>query len=253
MDARALRGYTRLAVTLGPRAVLRFVYARVHAAKDAQLPRGRTLFVVNLPRTASDEGVAAAFAQFGEVAAVHRAGGADDVTTSAHVIFAHREACSRALEPTPNPLDLGEPCAPPEPVANGGMGGGTIDAELRDRELKARVNAYMAAYDERQRQEAEARKASEGVPDDDGFVTVSYKGKRGRRDGPAENGDDEGDGTGAPASRKKKHKKSLELPDFYHFQQHERKREQLASLRARFEQDKERIAKLRAQRKFKPE
>ena len=48
-------------------------------------------------------------------------------------------------------------------------------------------------------------------------------------------------------------KKPKEMADFYHFQQHERKRESLLKLRAQFEADKERIARMRAERKFKPQ
>lgn len=51
----------------------------------------------------------------------------------------------------------------------------------------------------------------------------------------------------------KKKKKAKELTDFYHFQQHERKREGLMKLREQFEQDKARIAKMRADRKFRPQ
>ena len=52
---------------------------------------------------------------------------------------------------------------------------------------------------------------------------------------------------------KKKKKKAMDTSDFYHFQQHERKREQLMKLREQFEQDKQRIARMRANRKFKPQ
>ena len=67
----------------------------------------------------------------------------------------------------------------------------------------------------------------------------------GRRD----DGDDSDDG--ARPSKKKK-KKPQEMPNFYHFQRHEAKREQLVKLREQFEQDKQRIARMRADRKFKP-
>ena len=51
---------------------------------------------------------------------------------------------------------------------------------------------------------------------------------------------------------RKKKKKAKELVDFYHFQQHERKRSQLLKLREQFEQDKSKIAKMREARAFKP-
>ena len=42
------------------------------------------------------------------------------------------------------------------------------------------------------------------------------------------------------------------MPGFYHFQRHEKKREQLLKLREQFEQDKSKIAKMREARAFKP-
>ena len=55
------------------------------------------------------------------------------------------------------------------------------------------------------------------------------------------------------AEARKKKKKSGGAPaDFYHFQQHERKRSQLLKLREQFEQDKSKIAKRREARAFKP-
>ena len=53
-------------------------------------------------------------------------------------------------------------------------------------------------------------------------------------------------------SVKKPKKNKGELVDFYHFQQHEKKREQLLKLREQFEADKARIAKMKSERKFKP-
>ena len=79
------------------------------------------------------------------------------------------------------------------------------------------------------------------------FVVVGRKGK------PL--GAAEADQKALSADQKKKKKKkkgNAEAPDFYHFQQHERKREQLVKLREQFEADKARIAKMKSERKFRP-
>jgi hypothetical protein len=79
------------------------------------------------------------------------------------------------------------------------------------------------------------------------FVVVGRKGK------PL--GAAEADQKALSADQKKKQKKkkgNAETPDFYHFQQHERKREQLVKLREQFEADKARIAKMKSERKFRP-
>jgi ribosomal RNA-processing protein 7 len=57
---------------------------------------------------------------------------------------------------------------------------------------------------------------------------------------------------GAPRSRKVKVKKQTELKGFYRFQIKEEKMRDLESLRKKFAEDKERVAKMKDQRKFKP-
>jgi ribosomal RNA-processing protein 7 len=57
---------------------------------------------------------------------------------------------------------------------------------------------------------------------------------------------------GAPRSRKVKVKKQTELKGFYRFQIKEEKMRDLESLRKKFAEDKERVAKMKEQRKFKP-
>ena len=89
---------------------------------------------------------------------------------------------------------------------------------------------------------------ADGVADEDGFITVTYKKKRRHDD--AEEGDDTASGAAATNGRRKKRKKNLELVNFYRFQMREAKRERLAALRQRFEEDKARIAKMKAARKF---
>lgn len=82
--------------------------------------------------------------------------------------------------------------------------------------------------------------------DVDGFVTVTYsKRKRG--------GDKGAVSQEAAAKRQgRKKRKKYELVNFYSFQMREAKREQLAKLREKFEEDKARIEKMKASRKFRP-
>jgi hypothetical protein len=57
---------------------------------------------------------------------------------------------------------------------------------------------------------------------------------------------------GAPRSRRVSGKKKTELKGFYRFQIKEEKMKDLESLRKKFAEDKERVAKMKEQRKFKP-
>jgi ribosomal RNA-processing protein 7 len=74
-------------------------------------------------------------------------------------------------------------------------------------------------------------------------VTVTY-GKRKRQGESAQ-------GEGSRRHPKKK-KRTYELKNFYAHQMREEKREQLARLRKKFEEDKARIERMKSARKFKP-
>ncbi|KAI8812237.1 ribosomal RNA-processing protein 7-domain-containing protein [Cladochytrium replicatum] len=129
-------------------------------------------------------------------------------------------------------------------------------------QLQTKVDSYIQSFEE-----AEAKRRAEvlairNVPDEDGFVTVVRRGRRNtNRDGQGavvkaaravglkrslmgEDDDEE--------AKKRKRRKQQELVNFYRFQLRETKRNDLAELRRKFEEDKKRIAALRANRKFKP-
>ena len=75
----------------------------------------------------------------------------------------------------------------------------------------------------------------------------SKKRKKRRRGAKFEDQNEEEDDDGRKLKKKKK-----ELTNFYRFQMLEEKIGKLQHLRQKFEQDKERIAKMRQHRKFKP-
>ncbi|CAN0083905.1 unnamed protein product [Ectocarpus sp. 4 AP-2014] len=117
--------------------------------------------------------------------------------------------------------------------------------------LQEEVDATMLRFEEEESAEIAQRKAMlENPEDDDGFVTVTYKRKRGRNSGGGGSGNYP-DGVVAGGAKKKR-KGAGELSDFYRFQMRETRREQLATLRSKFEQDKARVAKMKEQRKFRP-
>jgi ribosomal RNA-processing protein 7 len=103
-------------------------------------------------------------------------------------------------------------------------------------ELQLSVDAYMSHFDERT--EEEKRRQATRQVDEDGFELVTYK-RKARDLGPEKSAE--------PEKKKKK-----ELTDFYKFQVRDKRREELASLRRRFDADKNRVAEMKIQRKFKP-
>ena len=114
----------------------------------------------------------------------------------------------------------------------------------RDHELKA--NEILAAFEKDKLLELEQRnRLREAGPDDDGFVTVTYK-RKAVNEAPR-----------ASEAAKKKVKRTTGAEpheDFYHFQKRAKKTERLTSLRAAVHKEKDRIAKVAANRsaKFRP-
>ncbi|KAJ7330009.1 hypothetical protein JRQ81_016183 [Phrynocephalus forsythii] len=112
-------------------------------------------------------------------------------------------------------------------------------------ELKTEVDAFMQAYDQKVAEEEAKAQENDGVPDEEGWVKVTRKGRR----------------PGLPRTeaaslraleREKRKRAHKELLNFYAWQHRETKREHIAQLRKKFEEDKQKIALMRAQRKFRP-
>lgn len=101
-------------------------------------------------------------------------------------------------------------------------------------------NEVELALEECKRKEEEAleeRKKREAEEKDDGWIMVK------KRKNPTDISE---------IAKKTKKKKNTELKNFYRFQFREEKRNRLAQLREQFEKDKEKIKKMKEQRKFKP-
>jgi ribosomal RNA-processing protein 7 len=93
-----------------------------------------------------------------------------------------------------------------------------------------------------------AKRARE--PDDDGFVLVTSRTNKKRSK--KSTSDSTKRGTGDVRNRDKKKPKNLELQDFYRFQIREKKVAKLTDLKKKFEEDRAKIAVLKAQRRFNP-
>ncbi|XP_055993472.1 ribosomal RNA-processing protein 7 homolog A [Sorex fumeus] len=119
------------------------------------------------------------------------------------------------------------------------------DSVLDPQALQAEVDAFMEAYDRKTAEEEAQARAEEGVPDEEGWVKVTRRGRR----------------PGLPRTeaanlrvleRERRKRARKELLNFYAWQHRESKMEHLAQLRKKFEEDKQRIELMRAQRKFRP-
>jgi len=238
--------YRPLRLEIEGRAFHSTLFARLHTSKadDTDLPAQRTLFAVNVPHGATEVGLQAAFERLGAVSEVRlsrmtaepasssssaaAAAAAAASTSTAHVVFETAEALKATLKST-KALRLSLETAE-----------ATRPTESREALQKA-VDGFLKRFEAEERKREKEALDAKGKMDADGFVVV---GRRGRPVSAAE--------AAQPDLKRKKKKASGETPDFYHFQQHERKRAQLLKLREQFEADKARIAKMKTERKFRP-
>jgi len=109
--------------------------------------------------------------------------------------------------------------------------------------LENHVKTFMLQYEQAELRKIEAEKNNEGKPDEDGWITVSRKGKR---PGTARTEKTE------ERLKMKKRRQEKELMNFTPSQIKESRANQLVELKKKFDDDKQRVALLRQQRKFRP-
>ena len=114
--------------------------------------------------------------------------------------------------------------------------------------LMERVTSHIEDYD---RKVAEARLLDEGLsqPDEEGWVTVTKKQEKKPEKAKKAGEDEMKKGRGKKNRRKKK---KVELTNFYSHQIKEDKMNNIRALREKFEEDKQKIAKMKQERKFRP-
>ncbi|KAI0337899.1 hypothetical protein BDW22DRAFT_1338862 [Trametopsis cervina] len=172
---------------------------------------------------------------------------------SAHVVFLDESSLSRALasptKPRAWPQDTSVPSGLEHYLSVYRSMRPPLDV------VKAHANSWMEHFDWEQakkKQQSKYRKG-EAVVDDDGFTLVTRGGAYGQTVGggvrvASKTFQREGHGK---RSRKAK-KEPKEKDAFYAFQIHEQKRKELMDLKRKWEEDKEKVEKLKESRKFKP-
>ncbi|MCO5579791.1 hypothetical protein L7F22_033653 [Adiantum nelumboides] len=105
--------------------------------------------------------------------------------------------------------------------------------------------ADFEAGEEKARQEREAAAAEDGWT-----VVASHKGRKKTTD--LKTGISVGGVASAAVERKRKKQTNESVLNFYRFQRREARRNEILELQQRFEEDKKKIAALRAARKFRP-
>ncbi|ETK81256.1 hypothetical protein F441_13490 [Phytophthora nicotianae CJ01A1] len=254
-STKVFGGYHAIALPLPHSSFQRFIYAKQHDAKpgshtESVLATGRTAYVVNLPVHASEKWLRACLEPLGAIQHVVAGSGGlfdeedeeeDDlnenaVNRTAHVVFKTEESLDKMLQ-----ADALETPAPSKPC-----GLQAYAAKYRRNRpglsvIKEMTDRYMASFDEMEAEDLRRREELKSQVDDDGFQTVVNTKKRGIVQ------------TEEVLARPAKKQKSKELDNFYRFQTREKKRDQLKTLRERFEEDRQLVEKMKKANKFRPE
>ncbi|XP_006013588.1 ribosomal RNA-processing protein 7 homolog A [Latimeria chalumnae] len=236
---------------------------QVRADTDSTRPRDRTLFVINVPPYCLEESLLRLFSRCGPVQSVElqqKPGPGEKFETPrsaffnlrtpkgfkvAYVVFRNLAGVKAAKS-----LRLQDPfvVSPPDHPVNTGVQkwiasyAATI---VSPEELQAEVDVFMQEHDRKVAEEEARAEEEEGVPDEEGWVKITRKGRH----------------PGIPRTeaanlralvREKRKRAQKELLKFYAWQHRDSKREYIAQLRKKFEEDKQKIALLKAQRKFRP-
>lgn len=241
------------------------IYMKEHFIRlmDPNKPKGRTLFLLNVPPYVTEKSLEEFFNRTGSVVSVTFAEkpGRDETDKwlqnvtefsnkeapfkfkVAYVVFKTTNNVARALE-VPS-IDLFNETTGDSIIESGMQLWHTqYQAKILDVEKTQQyIDEYMAAYDEREREAAEAAKNSEA--DADGWITVGKQGKNA--------GFEQKDTViGKLEQKMERGKKKKELTNFYTFQIRESKMKNIIELRKKFEDDKKKIESLKQTRRFRP-
>jgi len=120
--------------------------------------------------------------------------------------------------------------------------------------LSAACDSIMSKYEDAEADAEQKLIDSKNQPDEDGFVTVSYSAAVGESDGLEKAASF---GVGRRKSGKRSRKRTVgiggkELDDFYRFQKRESKKRNLSDLKQQFQEDLERVKKMKEQKLYRP-
>jgi len=274
-DGTIVRGFRLLRLPLvAGSAISRSLLVKRHEGRTAEekAAAGRTLFVTHLDSFVTEAHLSRCFASFGAVEKVElkstrkKASKAEQRADNVHVhvIFARVVFCEDT--------SLQKALA----AATGRIAGTAVlalpSAELKEQmkaakafyrdpaELRKEVDAFMAAYDERE--EEKKRIARETAVDDDGFIKVvsgttradGFTIRSARRPSLktgafAEPINGMPDPESLEGAKKKKAHKKKEKFDFYRSQLREQKRQEIVSHRKRKAEDLEKVERMRQKKR----
>ncbi|XP_068674267.1 ribosomal RNA-processing protein 7 homolog A-like [Montipora foliosa] len=239
-----------------------YLYCKKHMTRDenASKPPDKTLFVVNIPPYCTKGALKHLFSCCGVIKDVYlmKYPGSEKkeqepsnfITTSnelvgfkvGYIVFKKSSSLDAALNLDSSTIRVLSTAK--KPVVTG-MKKWVQEYQMQypdATQLQTKVDEFMAQFDAKKEQSDKEAADTLNKPDDEGWVTVGRSGRN-------------------PAARRidadklherRKKKKKRELLNFYQFQLRETRREHIANLRKKFEEDRKRVAEMKSARKFRP-
>ncbi|XP_021570752.1 ribosomal RNA-processing protein 7 homolog A isoform X2 [Carlito syrichta] len=238
-----------------------YLYLRAHSVREgtkSTWPQKRTLFILNVPPYCTEECLSRLLSPCGPIQSVELQEKPDLAESSkepkskffhpnpvlvAYVVFQKPGGVLAALT-LKGPLLVSTESHPVKSGVHKWISD-YADSVPDPEALRLEVDSFMEAYDQKIAEEEAKAKEEEGVPDDEGWVKVTRRSRRPvlpRTEAASLR----------VLEREKQKRARKELLNFYAWQHRETKMEHLAQLRKKFEEDKQRIELMRAQRKFRP-
>jgi len=236
-------------------------FVKAHKARQSnpKKPSGRTLFVINVPPFISKKNLTQLFSPFGKVLDVHiqqtPSTGIPELPDPnfptykdlvlghkvAYLVFKDMKSVAEIMEVDPDEIEplvirTALHCGLRSWIAD--YNSQIVDSQT----LETSVKTFMGTFEKEELKRKEEEKNA-GEPDDEGWVKISRKGKRA--------------GTARTEImqeklKEKKRRWEKQLVNFTPTQMKETRANQLSELKKKFEEDKQRVALLKQQRKFKP-
>ncbi|KAM8942714.1 ribosomal RNA-processing protein 7 homolog A isoform 2-T3 [Lycaon pictus] len=227
-----------------------YLYVREHKVREgtkSSWPQKRTLFVLNVPPYCTESVELQERPDLGDSPKEPKSKFFDPTPVPgfqvAYVVFQKPGGVSAAIV-LKGPLVVSTESHPVKSGIHKWISS-YVDSVPDPETLRVEVDTFMEAYDKRIAEEEAKAKEEEGVPDEEGWVKVTRRGRR-----PVLPRTEAASLRVLEKERRKRARK--ELLNFYAWQHRETKMEHLAQLRKKFEEDKQRIELMRAQRKFRP-
>lgn len=242
-DQRGQRHFAVLRAFIGSDSTrLRYLFLRPHVDESTEHP---SLFVTGIPAGVTDEEFVRFAMKFGHVhtAALHPS------RLSAIIVF----ASDKGMHSMMKAAKKGKPVIIERQVKKEAYG---LKSWVKQHKamkpgnavLQRRLDVWMEDYEDKEKKEKEA--ALKAMEEDGWTVVQRHKGRK--KNTNESSGVTVGAVAAAAAEEMAKTKVQKSHENFYKFQQREKRKSDIMELREKFQQDKERLAELRASRKFKP-